>query len=144
MSAYVISIHEMGKKLGYNSTDFVAVLKTHGFDYHHLRRITQAEVDSIMQKLNPPKQQEEKVVEKPVSPHNKSVYSSDRIKCTNANIIITRYNKEYVVSVLDTSVSDNGELSVKVIDEYRRPNKVEALIAYDQLILKYNFDSLMD
>lgn len=133
-SIYITTISELAKKHGQPTGEFVTKLRELGFDLPanaaHLKKLSQADLDTISSLLNPG-QATEAAPARPedfVIPH-----------C--ASIVITHSaDREYIVSAVQTSLV-NGNIILKELERFAVcRSKAEAILESDRASHKFGTD----
>lgn len=138
MSKYKTTIWELAKKLGQPTTEFLDAINSFGFEFKsHMARLTQEDLDAIMLKLYPK-------TDSGGSTNTDSVAETEPDKVLNPGAVIMKRGDKYVCLLVSADTAADGSNVVSVVYEYIRDSKVEALVKYDQLRLKYNMDSTFD
>lgn len=121
MSIYVMTVGELAKRRGESVSDFVKKVQAVGFDAgSHAKRLTQADLDSIIASLDgaaavPIKREEKK----------------ERPKLQNPNVLlVTLPNGKRNVVLVDASIDDSNKVSIQVVEQSTEDSLGEALLEF--------------
>jgi len=121
MSIYVMTVGELAKKRGESISDFVKKVQAVGFEAgSHAKRLTQADLDSIIALLDgaaaaPIKREEKK----------------ERPKLQNPNVLlVTLPNGKRNVVLVDASIDDSNKVSIQVVEQTTEDSLGEALLEF--------------
>lgn len=121
MSIYVMTVGELAKKRGESISDFVKKVQAVGFEAgSHAKRLTQADLDSIIALLDgataaPIKREEKK----------------ERPKLQNPNVLlVTLPNGKRNVVLVEASIDDSNKVSIQVVEQTTEDSLGEALLEF--------------
>jgi hypothetical protein len=121
MSIYVMTVGELAKRRGEPVGDFVKKVQAVGFEAgSHAKRLTQADLDSIIALLDgaaaaPIKREEKK----------------ERPKLQNPNVLlVTLPNGKRNVVLVDASIDDSNKVSIQVVEQTTEDSLGEALLEF--------------
>lgn len=136
MSIYKTTIWELAKKYGSPTGEFMEKLESFGFSFKsHLARLTQPDLDAIMAKMYPTSG----------TPTAASYIPEEEVfVLKNPGVVIAKKETKYVTLLLDSDTDEHGDMKVSIVKEYLVDSRMEALVKFDQLRLRYNMDSTFD
>ena len=121
MSIYVMTVGELAKRRGEPVGDFVKKVQAVGFEAgSHAKRLTQADLDSIIALLDgaaaaPIKREEKK----------------ERPKLQNPNVLlVTLPNGKRNVVLVEASIDDSNKVSIQVVEQTTEDSLGEALLEF--------------
>ena len=128
MSDYLMTVGELAKKRGEPVAEFIKKINALGFEAgSHAKKLTQEDLDRIILMLDPnkPIEKKEKVVEVEVPVVNPNV------------LMINLPNRKRSVMVVDATLTDSGDVTVRVVSKSTEDSLGEALLEFrKQLGLK--------
>ena len=128
MSDYLMTVGELAKKRGEPVAEFIKKINALGFEAgSHAKKLTQEDLDKIILMLDPnkPVEKKEKVVEAEVPVVNPNV------------LMINLPNRKRSVMVVDATLTDSGDVTVRVVSKSTEDSLGEALLEFrKQLGLK--------